>query len=415
MLNKIKTAYTCFGTDFDDENAIAVFSTAVFYTACTLKRRDQDDQTGTMIGQALENSILLDSGANVSLVTSIDRLTCVQTDKTIQIFGCTGKKETSISGISKEFNKPAILVAGLSFDIVSLAQLEENYDITYMKKLFIVSDPKSRLFYLFKENNGMYFAYRRYDANDMSIEQTVQHELSSKHKVREDHVIDSDEVPKEIHSLQSDMDYAKQQAKICGYSDTLLVQIEQIRQIHLVLGHPGEQAMKRLIDHINERVLNNKANERSCQRFRTEITAKAIHAYFQIFKNCTTCSIAKMTRDENHWRSTTPVLTTGHAHIDWLFYSRDIRRCFLTVIDEFSKFAMVVHMDRKTANNAHLAMKFVQAYFFQHGHTLSYVYSDRDPSFSNKAFSPLQLMVNNRTPGAHDNEVNLFRTLPIVY
>jgi hypothetical protein len=405
--------YTGFETDFDNDNAAAVFSAKVFLTACAIKKKDQADHSEDKIGQILENSILLDTGANVSLVTSRDRLTCVQTDKTIQIFGCTGKKETSISGLSKEFNKPAVLVEGLTFDIVSLAQLEEDYTITYLKKLFIVSDPKSKIFYLFKENGGFYVAYHRYDARDMSIEQTIQHVRQKDQTTYEDnHMTDRDDISQRIYSLQSDMTYARQQSLARGYSNALLEQIEQIRQVHLVLGHPGEPAMRRLIDHINERVLTNKANERSCERFRTEFSSKGIEAYFQIFKECTTCAIAKMTKSENHWRSTTPVDKPGHAHVDWLFYSLRVKRCFLTVIDEFSKFAMVVHMDRKTANNAHLAMTFVQAYFFQHGHKLTCIYSDRDPSFSNKAFGPLQLMVNNRTPGAHDNEVERFgRTL----
>ena len=135
LLNKIKNKYMSLGTDLEGEHATARFSAKVFNICIESDYQSHDDFSKIPMAQKLAISILLDSGANVSLVTDIERLQDICDNKVVQIVGCTGSKETRVSGLSKEFQKPAVLVTDLKFDIASLAQLEEDHDISLLNSI----------------------------------------------------------------------------------------------------------------------------------------------------------------------------------------------------------------------------------------------------------------------------------------
>ena len=407
LVNKDLCYYLSFGDSVKDMHIAAVFNIRVFSVSETWVKQDETKVPGSVW---LQCSVLLDTGANISLVTSLNRLVSPKFDRAIKVFGLSGGKEASVCGISTEFGKPAVLVTELNFDIVSLAQLEVDHVIKYTRGMFVVSSPGHSRFYLFLEENGMFFAHRVYDSSVVSVDLAVQEVEKRKGVDRLN--IPVSEIVGGVYSLQSDMDYAKQQATLYGFSAELLEKVEVIRQLHIVLGHPGEPAMRRLIEYLNERIVKNARFRRSNQRFQSEIPKKAVEAYYRIFKECTTCNAAKMKIEENHFRATELVQVPGNVHADLLFYSRSRKKCFLTVIDEKTKYAMVVHMDNKTANSAHLAMAVVKDYFVQHHHVLTDVHSDRDKALTNESFGPLQVSVHNNAPGAHNNLIERFnRTL----
>ena len=86
-----------------------------------------------------------------------------------------------------------------------------------------------------------------------------------------------------------------------------------------------------------------------------------------------------------------PVSIGDVVHIDWTFYNKKQKKCFLTTIDDFSNYAAIVHSERKAAKNAEIAMNVVKRQYHQRKHKINHIYCDRDAAFSDKTFGENQI------------------------
>ena len=380
--------------------------------------------------------VLLDSGANISAMSEESSITNIVRDRVVKINGSTGNSEINVLGMSKEFGSMAILLKDLKFDIVSFSDLHSNHQITFInsKGLFVVRRLRSNIFYIFSVEDGLYFANCSRDLSKESLKESIEEfpdihgriddclgiveswhtrkdplmkdkriENKDEHEFIEDKKL-------ELNALITDTEYARKMMGLNSpVNESLLKQVMGLRATHLALGHVGRAGMIAHVDAHNTAVLNNRENKRSMRSKREVISKEALNEYFRWFGTCTTCAMAKMTADENHWRSPYLPNSVGDVvHVDWSFYTRTLNKCFFISLDDKSGYAYIIHSENKSAKNAELALDIIKSHYFQHKHDINNVYCDNDPAFSDKSFGPLQVFVKNETSGAHNSKIERF-------
>ena len=385
----------------------------------------------------LSRRTIIDTGANVHATGEEGSINDRNKNCNIMVEGSTGQQNAEAVGISKSFGGPIVQIKGLEFDIASFSQMTKRYHATFWNKknLFVMKKYNSSEYFVFRKHNGLYTTNWRYDSNRITISTVVdsypdrvldlepddleerwRSRVSAKERIGSsaegENWLQNEQCVK-ANCLTADMEYARRQLDQQEVNEQLMTELELLRKVHLSTGHPGEAAMRKLVEHLNAKVRANKNAKRQRRSFREEIRPRSLKAYFRIFGNCTTCSRAKMTASENHWRSSYKPKGIGDViHIDWTFYNKKQKKCFLTTIDDHSNYASIVHANGKTANNARLAMIVIQRQYKQNKHEVNHIHCDRDAAFSDKTFGDNQIFVSRQSSGAHDSKVERFtRTL----
>ena len=380
-------------------------------------------------GKALTRKTLLDSGANMSATGCMSMLINVRKNVTISVKGTTGKCHPTAVGTHKMFGTEAVLMEKLSFDILAMSLLEENHQIEYIygKGVFVARKIYTNMYYIFSQENGMYFTDSERDVSYESVAQALDeypdrrivvydklgiveswHTRSKMQIGKEEQ--ESEKGTFEMNALETDMLFAR---KMMGegkrINESLLKHVESLRMIHLGLGHPGKEPMTNQIVAHNKTVIENKNKGRNLRNARVEIPKEAEAEYHRIFGTCTTCAMAKMTSDQNHWRSPYDPKEPGAViHVDWTFYCETGNKCFFVSIDDLTGYAYVVHSQNKTGKSASAALEVLINHYEQHKHPIKNVYGDNDPSFSDKYFGMHQVFVKNETSGAHNSKIERF-------
>ncbi len=371
----------------------------------------------------LEARLLLDSGANCSAVSDSSRLKEAKFGVNIPVQGSTGLKNSNVIGFSKVLNFIAVLIEGIKFDIVALSQIEETHNIitTHLNRGLIFAVHKTMNEYLlFCLEDGLYIARSSFD-NAMhpfeveALNYPILERISSEQLFEDMTVsVTRSARPSVMQSVENcDRDYAVKELSLHKVSHKVCDEVMKIRSVHLVMGHPMEVAMRRLIYNINKKIAINKEHGRSRRDFLVPISDDAIKWYFIVFEKCTTCAMAKMTKSENQFRSSFVPIEIGDAvHVDLIFYDMQQLACCLISKDEVSGYTMVVHLSNKSARSLNSGIAFIKAYYFQFRHDLKNIYADRDSAITNKSLGPLQVGVINETTNAHNNVAERFaRTL----
>ena len=383
-----------------------------------------------------QNKVMLDSGANISATSHEDSLTHIEKDKEITVNGSTGKDLASTIGISKEFGTLSVLIKSLKFDILSLSEIHRNHQVTYIdkKSIFVVRRVNTSIYYVFSLDQGLYFADCSRDLKKESLKDAIDEypdrvdksddwlRIQDSWHTRKQLPIwgydleeqmqtgDRKRIHVELNALITDIEYARKMMGLNSkVNESLLKQVASLRMTHIALGHVGRAGMMAHVKVHNDAVRTNLWNKRSMRSKREIISPEAVAEYFRWFGACTTCLMAKMTKDENHWRSTHMPKKIGDVlNIDWVFYTTDTNKCFMVSIDELSGYAYVVHSPTKSAKNAEFALGIIMSHYEQHRHTVESIYSDNDPSFSDKSFGIHKVFVKNETSGAHNSKVERF-------
>jgi hypothetical protein len=339
---------------------------------------------------------MIDSGANCSAVHDVSRLYKVNSNSDVVISGSAGNITVKVTGLSRVLDLPAVLIKHMTFDIVAWSQLEETHYVqSFQQRGVVLAVHKSdKSYFFFTKQQGMYFAdYLYANSSDPFIELErlfpVTEEYVNKH-----HQCDNQGVKmfpiEQLDDSEIEEQFVENSLRRENVSERIIAEVLKIRQMHLALGHPMQAAMNNVLNIINNQVLRNKKNGRERKGLNSLLSPEAIKKYHQVFGKCTTCGRAKMTKDENHFRSSIPVKGVGDAvHVDLMFYRKKLKRCFFVAIDEFSGYTMVVHLANKSAESVRLAVKFVKDYYHQYRHRLKSVRSDRDKAITDRSLGAL--------------------------
>ena len=114
--------------------------------------------------EKLQEKLMIDSGANCSAVSDESRLYKINRGSHVTITGSAGKIKVKTTGISRVLNFPAVLIKGMTFDIVGWTQMEETHMVQSFQNRGVVLavNKLDKSYFFFTKQQGMYFADYKY-------------------------------------------------------------------------------------------------------------------------------------------------------------------------------------------------------------------------------------------------------------
>jgi len=270
------------------------------------------------------HAVILDSGASDHMISDTNLLRNIMpTDRPITVSGIGETKEKiTMKGTLPGFGTALVLPRGRS-NLLSLAKTQEKFFIRFdnsTNTFILTAKDNSQQTYHFKNSNGVY-----------TMEHTALHATGD--------IL--------LNKAQRDRATAA-------------------RNLHDLLGHPGDPALKQII---RQHLLDN-----------INLTCQDVDHANTLYGPCIHCAAGKMGSFPARRDTSTNASIPGElVHMDIMFIRQ---QPYLITVDHATRFLAVCKMDDKSSNSLRVALDRIRAAYTDHGHIIRAIQSDREPGIT---------------------------------